>query len=680
MARKEKFGKFVLFEELDGSGLGTEFRAAKLSTTGLEKIVSVLRLSPAVSGHAEIAKAVMDQAKVAAQLQSPNITRIYGIGKVESSYYVSTEFVEGKSLKQVFDRCRRDAFPFSIDHGLLIASKVCAALEYSHGRKTDQGGRYFHGLASPRNVLVSYEGEVRVRGFGHWLARVRDAGALQEDDLRYLAPEQSAGQGDFRSDIYGVATILWETLTGKPFADPAAAGDLASRLAGAKLQAPSGDDDKIPKPIGDILARALAADPGARYPEIQEMRKAIDTLLFSGDFTPTTFNLAFFMHSVFRDDIDRESKELKEEREASYAEFLVEPASRTATTPSAAAVATTPVPVVPRADTHHTPSPLPREPHHTPAPASGPVAPDPHPAPAGLSSKQAAAGFTFHKEEGPKSRTPMLAGAGLLIAALVGGGYWYFSMGPGARRTPPAPTTTTLSPTAVAALAKVKELEEKLKAIEEEKAAAEEKAQEEAAAKLEKEAKARGGAVDATALQKAKDDAAKAARAEQERKQQEEKKRLEQEKAAEEARLADERRKAEEAARLAAATSTTITIATTTTTTTTTTTLPPLRPGALVNLTDFGVIPPVPDAKAQPLIYPTLALRFHVEGTVILSALVDETGAVAEIKLVQAAGGKSGLNEAAIEHVKKQRYRPATKDGVPVKVWISVRVPFKLPS
>jgi len=679
MARKEKFGKFILFDEVDTGGLGTEYRAAKLGATGLEKIVSVLRLSPAVSANVEIAKAVMDQAKIAAQLQNPNITRIYGIGKVESAYYVSTEFVEGKSLKQVFERCRRDAFPFSIDHGLLIASKVCTALEYSHGRKIDPGVRYFHGLLSARNVLVSYEGEVRVRGFGNWLARVRETGALQDDDLRYLAPEQAAGGGDFRSDAYAVGAILWETLTGKPYADPAASGDVAARLASARLQAPTGDDDKIPKPIADILTRALAVDPAARYAEIQEMRKGIDTLLFSGDFTPTTFNLAFFMHSVFRDDIERESKELKEEREASYAEFLVE-AGPKAPAPAAAAPLTTPIPTAarPRVDVQHTPVPAAREQHHTPVPAPPP--PEPHPAPPApsvSSPKQAAAGFTFHKEAAPRSRTPLLALVGLLVVVLVGAGYWYFSMGPGAQKAPPAPTTTTLSPQAVAALAKVKELEEKLKAIEDEKAAAEQKAQEEAAAKVQKEAKARGAEVDAAALQKAKDDAAKQARAEQERKQQEEKKRLEQEKAAEEARVADEQRKAEDAARLAAATSTT----TTTLSPTTTTTVAPLRPGALVNLSDAGVIPPVLDKdKTQPLFYPQLALRSRVEGTVDLSALVDENGNVIDVKIVKEAGGKWGLNEAALDHVKNRHYRPATKDGIPVKVWIAVRVPFKLPS
>src|SRR6185295_107753 len=105
MAKREKFGKFVLLDEVENSGLGVEYRAAKLGATGLEKIVALLRLGPEVSRNAEFAKNVMDQAKLAAQLQNANIAKIYGIGKVEASYYISYEFVEGKSLKGIFARC-----------------------------------------------------------------------------------------------------------------------------------------------------------------------------------------------------------------------------------------------------------------------------------------------------------------------------------------------------------------------------------------------------------------------------------------------------------------------------------------------------------------------------------------------------------------------------------------------
>ena len=491
MAKRERFGKFVLLEDLEPSSLGAEDRAAKLGPAGLEKIVSILRLTPALGSNADAAKSLMDQVKVAAQLQNPNIVRIYGIGKVDAVYYVSYEFVEGQSLRAIFERCRRDSFPFSVDHALLIASKICSALEYSHGRKTESGARYCHGLLNPGNVLVSYEGEVRVRGFGHWLARVREAGVLRDQDLLYLSPEQAGGgPADTSSDIFAVGGLLFETLTGRPLFEGGRADDIPARLAAARLQNPSGDDDTVPKPIAEILARSLAQEPSGRYREIQELRKGIDTLLFSGDYTPTTFNIAFFMHSIFREDIDRESRQIKEEREASYAEFLVDGGPKP--TGNTVTLNTTPVPsaaapprprVEPSPDVVQEGAPATRD-----VPASTPSAPfePPHASP-GVSAKDAAASFTFHKDAAPKRKTPLLAAA-LLGIVVVGAAAYYF-LGPamgGGIPSPSPPAPSTLSSEATAALARVKELEEKLKAIEDEKAAAEQQAKEDAAAKLQK--------------------------------------------------------------------------------------------------------------------------------------------------------------------------------------------------
>jgi hypothetical protein len=111
-------------------------------------------------------------------------------------------------------------------------------------------------------------------------------------------------------------------------------------------------------------------DPAGRYAEIQEMRKAIDTLLFSGDFTPTTFNLAFFMHSLFREDIERESKLLKEEKESSYLEFLTDDAARPTTSPGTLitkAPTPPPAPSTPSRDDAHRDTIVVHRDTHTPA-------------------------------------------------------------------------------------------------------------------------------------------------------------------------------------------------------------------------------------------------------------------------------------------------------------------------
>jgi TonB family protein len=691
VAKREKFGKFVLLEEVDVSGLGHEYRAAKLSSTGLEKIVSVVRLKPNLSANADAAKSLMDQVKFAAQLQNPNIVKIFGIGKVDTLYYISYESLEGKSLKAIFNRCRQEGFPFSVDHALLIMSKVCSALEYAHGRKNDSGARYYHGFLTPAAVVVSYEGEVRVRNFGYWASRIRESGAVAEEESLYLSPEQAAGgAGDSRSDVFAVGALLFETLTGQPLFQGGRTDDIAGRLSKARLQNPTTDDDALPKPISDILHRALARDPAARYAEVQEMRKAVDTLLFSGDFTPTTFNLAFFMHSLFREDIEREAKVLKEEKEASYFEYLTE------TTPPTGKVVPPPQqapPPIPELSPRPTPAPPPPPPvqayhpdpvRHEPPPPPPRETSRPAPPPlveppaAPVSSHEAAAGFTFHKGEGSGKKIPLILGgvAALVVIAVAA---FLLLRGRQGSSTTAVPATTTLSPQAQDALAKVRELQERLAALEAEKKAAEDKAAEDARKKLEAQAAARGTTADPAAVQRAQEEAAKKARQEQERKAAEERKRLEDEKKAEEARLADERRKQdEEAARLAALAAT----ATTTLPTpppTTATTQPAIRPGMLVNLSDPGVIAPVVVSQ-PPLQYPPIAQRQRLEGTVELNVLVDERGSVVDAQVVQGAGGKAGLNEAAVDNVRKRKYRPATKDGVPVKVWSPVRVVFKLPS
>lgn len=672
MATKEKFGKFVLLQEVESSPLGSEYRAAKLGPTGLERIVSVLRLGPSLSANA--AGRLMEQVKTAAQVHAPNVLKTYGIGKVEGSYYISHEFLEGQSLRGVLGRCRQEGFPLSVDHALLIASKVCSALEAAHARKTEDRRRSFHGMLNPGNILISYEGEVRVRGFGYWASRIREAVAPSEEESLYLAPEQLAGEGDPRSDTFALGAVLFETLTGQPLLQGGRSQDMGARIAQARLLSPAGDDDSLPPALAEILRRSLDPAPERRYPEIQEMRKAIDTILFAGDFSPTTFNLAFFMHSLFREDIEREAALLKAEREASYAVYFGEEAP----------AAKGPAPEV-RTEARESQGAA----REAPAPKAAPAPPvPPRDLPTSASSAPAPAArvretpeLTFHKET-PRSKTPLAAGLAALVI-LGGAAAWFFALRGGPAAPTPAPVVTASGPSAeaLAAMAKVKELEEKLRALEAERAAAEASAAEEAKKKIETQAAAKGQAADPAAIQRAQEEARRKAQAEQEKRVQEEKRRLEEEKRAEETRLAEEkraaeRRGAEEASRTAAAAPAT--------------TVPPpateppapaapaLRPGTLVELSDPGVIGPVAE-RTPALLYPPIALRQRVEGTVELRLLVDERGLVLDAKLVSGAGGRVGLNEAAIENVKKRRYRPASKDGVPVKVWIPVRVRFEVP-
>jgi serine/threonine-protein kinase len=702
MAKPAKFGKFVLLEEVERSALGTEYRAAKLGTAGLEKIVSLLRLSSNLAQTPDVARQLMEQVKASAPLQNPNLTRVLGIGKVESHYYIYYEHIEGKSLRATLRRCRRDGFPFSIDHALLIASKVCSALEHAHGRKAPDGRPFFHGHITPSCVFISYEGEVRTRGFGFWQGHLRDSVLLGEEERRYLAPEQASGATvDVRCDVFAVGELLYEALTGTPLFEKGGE-DVGERLSQARIRNPQGEDEAVPAPIEEILGRSLATDPNGRYAEIGQLRKALDVLLFSGDFTPTTFNLAFFMHSLFREDIEREAKLVKQEREASYREYLTSEVAPPPVEPPAP----TPAPEAP------SPSPWPGAASAAAAPTISTPTPVPTPPPLGPPEDVEAPPTEAHPSPPevptlppvPKaSRAPLWIGLSLLV--VVGGVAAVFLLGgPGALKArlsgPATPPPTTLSAAGIAAMERVKELESRLAALESERAEAEQQAADQATREVEAQAKASGKSVDPKALAKAQEAARQKAQEEQARKVAAERKRLEEEKRAEEARLAAERAKAEEEARLAAerakaeeearlaaerqkaeeekAAREAEMARATPPPTPPPTTAPPVQPGSLVSASDPGVVAPVPIHTPR-LTYPPIAFRQRVEGTIELNALIDEKGRVAEVKVVRDVERKSDLSHAAVQNVKERRYRPATKDGVPVKVWISVNVQFKLP-
>jgi serine/threonine-protein kinase len=681
MARKEKFGKLVLLEETGADHLAVTYRAARLGPSGLDRIVTLLRYSEAVSTHTEAPARLMDQARLAARLHMPGLLRVLGIGRVEQSYYTSFELMEGRILRAVIDRARQEGFPFAADNALMVASRAAAALESLHERRDEMGAALFHGLVTPSHVVVPWEGDVRLMGLGVWSA-LRDTDLLGADEQRYLAPEQLAGgAGDARSDVYTLSLVLLEMLTGRP---PDGSDPLAT-LAVARHTNVTGEQELLPAPVVEILRSSLVPEPSSRYATIGEMRNAIDTLLFSGDFTPTTFNLAFFMHSLFRADLEAEAVALAEASQADYTDYLPRPEpppgpaeAATQTSPSAeAASAETPAPAeTPVAAAAERPAVTGSQ-SSSLDPSTVPIAAALIPGMASTdpsgSDRRRSTGARAPAREGTLKRTRaagpargrrgLWLAAGLVVAVGVSGLLGYLSL---AQRGPFAagPSATTLSPDAAAALARVRELEARLAELEREKAAmeaeAERAATEEAAA---------------SAVERARAEARRRARAARVRREAEVR-RLEEELHTAEQQLVEEQRAA-----AADVDFSSILPAVETPPTPEPvpppTTLPPVRPGDLVEASDPEVRLPV-FQSGRPVGYPPAAERLQREGTLVVDALVDETGSVVEAKVVETSDSGLGFEAAAIRQVMSRRYRPATKNGIPVRIRIQIRVNFRL--
>jgi TonB family protein len=652
MALREKFGRLVLFDETEAGALGREYRAARLGPAGLDRFVTVLRFGPEVSLNAEATRRLMEEARLAARLQSPGLVRVLGIGRVEQSFYVSTELVEGRSVAAILERCRRDAFPFAAEHALMIASRAASALESLHGKKDDAGAALVHGLITPPRLVVAFDGEVKLKGLGLWPA-LRGTDLLPVEERRYLAPEQLAGEaGETRSDAYALGLVMLEALTGRA----PDGSDPLDGLGAASITTAAGEAVPLPKPLGQLLRRALARDPAARFPGVGDLRRALDALLYSGDFTPTTFDLAFFMHTLFRDDMEREAHALEEARRGDYREFLVEEKAAVALPPTTEPDAGPP-----------------------PGPAPAPASAAAHPVDAKTArAREAAARMTLGSAaaRAPGGRRGLWLALGLLGAVLVGGGagWTYFVRLRG-------PSRSVSSEETAAAQARVRELETRIAQLEREKAEAESKAVEDARTTLEAQAAAGGTTVDPAAIERAQQEARQRARAEQERKQQEERSRLAEERTAEVQRLAADATplpvQAPSLAPTPEATPTPTPVPAPTPTPAAPPVTSPVRRGALVDVNDPTVTPPVL-ARQPALVYPDLARQARVEGVVELRALVDENGNVVEQVLVRSTRPNFRFEIEAERHVRGRRYRPAQKDGVVVRVWLPIVVNFKL--
>ena len=285
-----------------------------------------------------------------------------------------------------------------------------------------------------------------------------------------------------------------------------------------------------------------------------------------------------------------------------------------------------------------------------------------------------------------------------VIAALAIAGYFLTRSG----SSPQAPPTSpTMNAAETAALARVRELESRLAALESEKVAAETKAAEDAKKTIEAQAKARGRAVDPVELQKAQDEARKKAQADQEARLSTERQKIEEErKKAEDTRAAEAAKAAEAApapsaavvsnpspAPGATATPATASTASTASAATPTAGTPaaavattPAAAGAsnLLDLTDPSVV--APQLVSQPKMeYPPMARAQRITGTVVISALVDEQGNVAEARVIRGAvASNSGLNQAALDSVKRRKYKPATQNGKPGRAWVAIQIDFKL--
>jgi serine/threonine protein kinase len=298
------YGPYRLLQKIAVGGMAEVFKAKRTGVEGFEKVVAVKRILPHLSDNKEFVDMFIDEAKMVAGLTHPNIVQISDLGKIDKSYYIAMEYVHGRDLRTILRRAKDRGLRLPLDLTVLIVSRVCSALEFAH-RKKDERGRpmlIVHRDISPQNILISFEGEVKLTDFGiakaATKARITDAGALR-GKLLYMSPEQAWGKSmDKRSDLFSLGIVFYEMITDqKPFLGSSEMSIL-EMVRECRVAPPSDVNPRIPERLEKVVMTALERDPDHRYQDAVEMFRDLDRVLHERQ-APTAVELTRFLELLF---------------------------------------------------------------------------------------------------------------------------------------------------------------------------------------------------------------------------------------------------------------------------------------------------------------------------------------------------------------------------------------------
>ncbi len=314
----QKFGKYELLSKLATGGMAITYRARLRGAAGVTKPVVIKQILPHFADDPEFVKMFISEAQVAAGLTHSNIAQVHDFGEIDGQYFLAMELVQGQPLSKVMRKMQRmELSSMPIPLALHIVSKMCDGLDYAHRYVAEDGQDMglVHRDVSPDNVLVSYEGEVKIIDFGIAKAtsilEARTSPGTLKGKYPYFSTEQARGQQDLdaRSDIFAAGVVLYEMVCGRrPYEGDI--GAVLPRIVTADYAPPSALNPSVTPELEAIIAKAMALDREDRYPTGQAFAEALREYLYSNDprFSPAL--LSQLMAWLFHDELAAEGRRM----------------------------------------------------------------------------------------------------------------------------------------------------------------------------------------------------------------------------------------------------------------------------------------------------------------------------------------------------------------------------------
>lgn len=292
------------------------FKAKTYAHGGFENLLVIKRILAHLGEDDAFVAMFVDEAKVSVALQHPNIVRVFDFGRIYDNFFIAMEFVDGKDLRQVLQKVARSGAVIPSRFAAWIVLEACRGLHYAHVRVDAEGEPLdiVHRDISPSNILISYEGDVRIADFG--IAKTgnvteeTDHGALA-GKYEYMSPEQACGKRvDRRTDIFALGTILWEMLTGHRAFRADDVDEVLRKIKELEIPRAGVLNPHLPESVDELLALAMALNPDKRFQTAQAFGEAVRLLIKSRDPASLRDEMGEWVRHLFHEEIEADKARL----------------------------------------------------------------------------------------------------------------------------------------------------------------------------------------------------------------------------------------------------------------------------------------------------------------------------------------------------------------------------------
>lgn len=334
------FGKYLLLDKIARGGMAEIFLAKLCGASGFEKELVIKRILPEWSTSESFLSMLIDEAKLAVLLTHANIVQIYELGREgqggeREDHYIAMEFVDGVDLRQLWEKTAAVGRHLPLGLSLHIMTEVLNGLSYAHRKKNAQGEdlKIIHRDISPQNILISFDGAVKLTDFGIAKATLKStetASGVHKGKFAYMSPEQANLQEIAQSsDIFSAGIVFYEVLTGRRLFGGGSDIETLDRIRRTEINFSPEEEERIPLHLREILLKALSRTAEERFRDAASFGQELGRLAAENGLKARREDLADFMESVFKETIHDRKRRREERREMERSLTIALPADAT---------------------------------------------------------------------------------------------------------------------------------------------------------------------------------------------------------------------------------------------------------------------------------------------------------------------------------------------------------------